>query len=152
MDLTPGERAVLRQLGELYTSTSRQWQPLEGVTTKWPPLHYDTYRGALASLLSKNLLQASSNQQTLRITDAGLIALGISIPILNPAAQAAKPAARETDHPVVQQEVTPVVPSPERTARLTEPREEPLMRIAVMIGVLVACVGSGWVLWRFVLH
>ena len=78
MELTPGERLILRQLGDLYGATSRREHPLGKITGQWPAMHIEAYRGVLGSLISKNLVELADQQRALRITDAGMRALGLA--------------------------------------------------------------------------
>jgi hypothetical protein len=83
MELTPGERAVLNQLRELYANSSKRDHPLTAVTRQWPPLHYEAYENVLTGLVRRELAQAANNGQAVRITDAGLSALGVTVHRLN---------------------------------------------------------------------
>ena len=83
MELTPGERAVLNQLRELYANTSKRDHPLTALTKHWPPSHYQAYESVFTGLLSRELAQAVNNGQAVRITDAGLKALGVTVHRLN---------------------------------------------------------------------
>lgn len=78
MELTPGERLILRQLGDLYSSTSQREHPLEKLTGQWPAMHVEAYRGVLGSLISKNLVELDDGGRALRITDAGMRAMGMA--------------------------------------------------------------------------
>jgi hypothetical protein len=89
MELTPGERAVLNQLRELYANTSKRDHPLTALTKHWPPSHYQAYESVFSGLLSKELAQAVNNGQAVRITDAGLKALGVTVHRLNTRAKTA---------------------------------------------------------------
>lgn len=77
LELTPGERLIMSQLRDLYGSTSRREHPLGRITSQWPAMHVEAYRGVLGSLLSKNLLEIVNQGQALRITDAGMRAMGL---------------------------------------------------------------------------
>jgi hypothetical protein len=83
MELTPGERAVLNQLRELYANTSKRDHPLTALTKQWPPSHYQAYENVFSGLLNKELAQAVNSGQAVRITDAGLKALGVTVHRLN---------------------------------------------------------------------
>ena len=78
MELTPGERLILRQLGDLYVSTSRREHPLGKITSQWPAMHVEAYRGVLGSLISKNLVELDGQGRALRLTDAGMRAMGLA--------------------------------------------------------------------------
>jgi hypothetical protein len=90
MDLTPGERAILRQLRQLYAGSSNRAHPMTAVTSQWPAVHYEAYRSSFSGLIGKRLVQPEANGQMVRLTAAGFEALGLSVP---PAASAITPAA-----------------------------------------------------------
>lgn len=77
MELTPGEQMILGQLRQLYSSTSRRDHPLGTITRQWPAMQVEAYRGVLGSLLSKGLVEITGHGQSMRITDAGLRAMGL---------------------------------------------------------------------------
>lgn len=77
MELKPGERLILSQLRDLYSSTSQREHPLGKITSQWPATHVEAYRGVLGSLISKQLLEITDQGQAVRITDAGLRAMGL---------------------------------------------------------------------------
>jgi hypothetical protein len=113
MELTPGERAVLNQLRELYANSSKRDHPLTALTKHWPPSHYQAYESVFTGLMSKQLAQTVNNGQAVRITDAGLKALGVTVHRLNSRGKAASAdAARNTPPPAV-----PVDPPPAPKSR-----------------------------------
>jgi hypothetical protein len=77
VELTPGERLILRQVRDLYWSTSRREHPLQKITSQWPAVHVEAYRGVLGSVISKNLIEIADQGRSLRITDAGMRAIGM---------------------------------------------------------------------------
>ena len=79
MQLTPGERAVLNQLRELYANSSKRDQPVSALTRQWPAVHYQAYESVLSVLLDRGLAQMVNNGQAIRISDAGLSALGVTV-------------------------------------------------------------------------
>ena len=89
MDLTPGERAILNHLRQLYAGSSYRAHPMTAVTSQWPALHYEAYRSSFAGLVGKKLVQAEANGQLVRLTDAGYTALDLPVP----QAPAIKPTA-----------------------------------------------------------
>ena len=97
MDLTPGEKGLLSQIRLLYQAAGRE-QPLRALTASWPPVHYQSYRSAYVGLVAKRLLQ--DNNQSFRITDIGLAAIGAS-PVTAPVAAPRKPAPRPVRQPQV---------------------------------------------------
>ncbi|HET7364935.1 MAG TPA: hypothetical protein VFJ70_15320 [Burkholderiales bacterium] len=95
MDLTPGEKGLLGQIRLLYEATGRD-QPLRALTATWPPVHYESYRNAYAGLVAKRLIQ--DHNQTFRITDSGLQAIGVT-PVVAPAAPAPRSTPRAVRQP-----------------------------------------------------
>ena len=77
MDLTPGERAVLSQIRVLYSTDARRDQQIKALALQWTPMHYEAYKKAYARLVAKGLIQ-DADAQLLRITDAGLEAIGVA--------------------------------------------------------------------------
>ena len=78
MDLTPGEKAVLRHIRALYAVDARREQQLKALLMQWPPIHHDTYRRSYAGLVSKLLIEEVGTQ-IFRITEAGLSAIGVAL-------------------------------------------------------------------------
>jgi len=78
VELTPGERLILRQLKDLYSSTSRREHPLGKLTDQWPAMHVEAYRAVLGSLISKNLVELDDRGRSLRITDGGMRAMDMA--------------------------------------------------------------------------
>lgn len=77
MELTPGERAMLGQLRELYAATSKKEHALGTITSQWPAMHVEAYKGVLRGLVDKKLLEAADKGRAVRITEAGAQAMGI---------------------------------------------------------------------------
>lgn len=75
MELVPNERAVLRQIRDLFLEASVRTYRLNILTSRWPATHYDAYRGGYAGLLSKGLITKSSDEQFFSITNAGMKAM-----------------------------------------------------------------------------
>lgn len=94
MDLTPGERAILSQLRQLYAGSSNRAHPMTAVTCHWPAVHYEAYRSSFSGLIGKRLVQPEANGQMVRLTAAGFEVLGLAVP--PPAASAVRPAAAKT--------------------------------------------------------
>ena len=101
MQLTPGERAVLNQLRELYANSSKRDQPLSALTRQWPAVHYEAYERVLTALLDRGLAQMVNNGQAIRISDTGLSALGVTVHRLRskPGRIAARPSAEPAAQP-----------------------------------------------------
>jgi hypothetical protein len=108
MDLTPGERGLLGQLRLLHEAAGRE-QALRALTASWPPVHFESYRNAYAGLVKKGLIEEKN--QTFRITDAGLRAIGAT-PVAAPA-----PRKPEPQPPRLQPQVAPKAPA-SRMSRL----------------------------------
>jgi hypothetical protein len=75
MELIPSERAVLRQIRDLFVEASVRTYRLNVLTSRWPITHYDAYRGGYAGLVSKGLIEKSRDEQFFSITNAGLKAM-----------------------------------------------------------------------------
>jgi hypothetical protein len=101
MQLTPGERAVLNQLRELYANSSKRDQPISALTRQWPAVHYEAYERVLAALVDRGLAQIVNNGQAIRISDSGLSALGVTVHRLRskPGRIAAQPPAQSPAQP-----------------------------------------------------
>ena len=84
MQLTPGEKAVLRQVGALYRNETKSDHPLNALMSQWVPTHYETYKTAYRALVAKSLIQ-DVDAQFFRLTEAGLAMLGLSLPAVQPA-------------------------------------------------------------------
>jgi hypothetical protein len=79
MDLTPGEKAVLRQIGVLYSTAGERDQQFKALFMQWAPSHHDAYQKAYGGLVAKQLVQDAGGQ-SFWITDSGLKAIGVAIP------------------------------------------------------------------------
>ncbi len=79
MEFTPGERAVLNQIRVLYASSSRTDQQMKALTMQWAPTHHESYRKAYGALIEKQLID-DAGTQIFRITEAGLRAIGVTVP------------------------------------------------------------------------
>ena len=79
MELTPGEKTVLKQIRALYATEARREHQLKALMMQWPPIHHETYKRAYGGLLAKLLIQAV-DAQVFRLTEAGLGAIGVAIP------------------------------------------------------------------------
>ena len=136
MDLTPGERAVMNQLRDLYAKTSARDHPLTRIAAQWPPIHYEAYRKALAGLVEKDLLDNPNSGQAVRITDAGLKAIGFD------ASTTALRAARKP---------TSAERSPERKvvkAPKAKAKRRPVAAVLGGLGFVAILASLGWLLWR----
>jgi hypothetical protein len=78
VDLTPGEKAVLKQIRALYATEARREHQLKALMMQWPPIHHEAYKRAYGSLLAKLLIQ-DVNAQVFRLTEAGLSAIGVAL-------------------------------------------------------------------------
>ena len=94
MHLTPGEKAVLRQVGALYKNETKADHPITALMSQWVPTHYETYKTAYRALVEKSLIK-DVDAQFFRLTEAGLAMLGLSLPAAQPAlAPQARPASK----------------------------------------------------------
>jgi hypothetical protein len=149
MDLTPGERAVLGQLRDLYATTSKAEHSLATIVGQWQPIAYEAYKSVLKALVAKGLLEATNKGQAVAITAAGLKAMGIAAPI--PAPRPASP--RKTNVPARSQTAGSV--SSEKTATARRRPEGPAtqtklgMGVVGILGLLAGAVGVWWLLMRF---
>lgn len=75
MELVPGERAVLRQIRDLFLEGSVRTYRLNILTQRWPPMHFDAYRAGYAGLVSKGFIEKSGDEQSFTITATGLKAI-----------------------------------------------------------------------------
>ena len=75
MELIPSERAVLRQIRDLFLEASVRTYRLNLLTQRCPVTHYDAYRAGYAGLVSKGLIQHSPDEQFFSITNTGLRAM-----------------------------------------------------------------------------
>src|SRR5690242_17917883 len=78
MDLSPGEKAVLGQIGVLYREAAGD-QLFRALIGQWPPAHYQAYSDSYARLVAKGFIQ-NTDAQAFKLTDMGLKALGLTRP------------------------------------------------------------------------
>jgi hypothetical protein len=78
MELTPSERAVLGQIRVLFLEASGQTFRLRELTSRWPVLHHDAYRGGYAGLMKMGLIAGSADGQGFSVTSAGLKAMAVA--------------------------------------------------------------------------
>jgi hypothetical protein len=164
MEFTPGERAVLGQLRDLYMRTSEREHQLAAITGQWAPILYEAYKGVLADLVRKGLLQATSKGRAVAITDAGLEAMSIgkapaaTDPLADTTLDLHLPKAPDTtvDLGVHLKSKSPASSKPARATRdarpgheASQPDPKPGMRgMAILIAIAVAACAA-WLLWRF---
>lgn len=75
MDLTPDERAVLRQVRDLFGEASVTSYRLASLTARWPAGHREAYQAAFDALVQKGLLIQRAGEPLFGITSAGLRAM-----------------------------------------------------------------------------
>ena len=92
MDLTPGEKAVLAQIGAMYREAAGD-QLLRALTGQWLAAHYGSYSTAYAALVAKGFIQPV-NPQKFKLTRMGLSAIGAG-----PTAAAQQPAPKIRPQP-----------------------------------------------------
>ncbi len=72
MELIPSERTVLTQIRDLFLEASVRTYRLNVLTSRWPPIHYDAYRGGFVGLVKKGLIAKSPDEQSFSITNMGM--------------------------------------------------------------------------------
>jgi hypothetical protein len=75
MDLTTAERAVLRQVRDLFGEASVTSYRLSSLIARWPDDHRQIYQVAFDGLVKKGLLVQRVGEQMFGITSAGLKAM-----------------------------------------------------------------------------
>ena len=75
MELVPSERAVLRQIRDLFLEASVRTYRLNMLTSRWPAIHFEAYRLGYVGLATKGLIARSSDEQLFSITNAGMRAM-----------------------------------------------------------------------------
>ena len=75
MDLTPSERAVLKQIRDLFGEASVTSYRLASLAARWPASHREAYQMAFDSLVKRGLLIQRAGEQLFSITSAGLRAM-----------------------------------------------------------------------------
>lgn len=110
MDITPGEKAVLRQIGALYATEKRRDHQLKALVMQWPPTHRESYNLAYHGLHAKHLIEAVGAQY-FRITEAGLKALGVAPPKAQPQAQVPRPPEKKPARPHMPVRAAPKPPA-----------------------------------------
>jgi hypothetical protein len=78
MELIPSERAVLRQVRDLFLEASVRTYRLNILTMRWPPTHYEAYRAGYAGLVKRGFISASANNGLFSITNAGMKAMAVA--------------------------------------------------------------------------
>jgi hypothetical protein len=75
MDLTPSERAVLKQIRDLFGEASVTSYRLASLAARWPATQREAYQIAFDSLVKRGLLIQRAGEQLFSITAAGLKAM-----------------------------------------------------------------------------
>ena len=144
MELTPGERAILSQLRDLYTSTTKLEHPLQTITSQWLPPVFEAYKGVLSGLVAKGFLRATNKGRAVEITAEGLKAMGVRIAAESPAQSVPPSPPRRTVAP----QLSAAGKRDSRPARHGEPGRKPRM-IGKVLGLLATAALAGWLAWRF---
>jgi hypothetical protein len=97
MDLTPGEKAVLAQIGVLYKEAAGD-QLVRALTAQWLSAHYGSYSTAYTALIEKGFIQ-SINAQKFRLTRIGLLAIGAVPMAPSEPARKVRPQPAPRPHP-----------------------------------------------------
>lgn len=75
LELTPAERAVLRQIRDIFGQASITSYRLPMLISRWPATHREAYRIGFDSLVKKGLLLQRAGDQLFSVTSAGLRAM-----------------------------------------------------------------------------
>jgi len=75
MELTPAERAVLRQVRDLFGEASVTSYRIGSLAARWPTGERDAYQAAFESLVRKGLLIQRPGEQLFSVSSAGLRAM-----------------------------------------------------------------------------
>src|SRR5687768_10041830 len=145
MELTPGERAILGQLRDLYTSTSKLEHPLPTITSQWLPPLFEAYKGVLSGLVTKGFLRATNQGRSVEITAEGLKAMGIQIASARASVAPSPPPRTQT----VPGKVSATSKSEPKPARHPEPKQKPRTSATKIVAFLATAVLAGWLAWRF---
>jgi hypothetical protein len=76
MELIPSERAVLKQIRDLFREASMRTYQLTVLASRWPPTHYDAYRTGYSGLVDKGIIEKSDDEQWFSITSTGMEVIG----------------------------------------------------------------------------
>jgi hypothetical protein len=71
----PAERAVLKQIRELFLEGSLRTYRFNVLTIRWPGVHFLTYNIGYEGLVRKGLVEKSLDGQSFTITHAGMKAM-----------------------------------------------------------------------------
>ena len=75
MDLTPTERAILRQVRDLFGEASVTSYRIASLAARWPVADRTAYQNAFESLVRKGLLIQRVGEQMFSVSSAGLRAM-----------------------------------------------------------------------------
>jgi hypothetical protein len=75
VELIPSERAVLRQVLDLFLEASLRTHRFSALSSRWPSAHYQAYRQGFDGLVRKGLIAKTEDEQSFSITNAALKAL-----------------------------------------------------------------------------
>jgi hypothetical protein len=75
VELVPGERAVLRQVRDLFLEASVRTYRLNMLTSRWPATHYEAYERGYVGLVKRGFISASAANGLFSITNAGMKAM-----------------------------------------------------------------------------
>jgi hypothetical protein len=75
MELTAVERAILKQVGELFGEASVTSYRVSSLASRWPAAERDAYQQAFNDLVKKGLLVQEPGEQMFGVTAAALLAM-----------------------------------------------------------------------------
>ena len=72
MELVPNERAVLKQVLDLFLEASLRIHRFSALSSRWPQAHYEACRAGFDGLVEKGFIAKSADEQLFSITNAGM--------------------------------------------------------------------------------
>jgi hypothetical protein len=146
MDLTPGERAILDQIRDLYAGTSKREQPLATITGQWQPITYEAYKSVLTGLVSKGFLEPTSEGRAVIITNAGFAAMGLTLPKPPSSVQTGGQAVARSSTASARKMPGAKAETAKRTH--AQPGSKPRINALEVLSFVVSMTVAAWLLWR----
>jgi len=72
VELVPNERAVLKQVLDLFLEASVRILPINALTSRWQQADYEAYRAGYDGLARKALIAKSADERQFCIMNAGM--------------------------------------------------------------------------------
>ena len=72
MELVPNERAVLRQVLDLFLEASVRVHRFTTLSSRWPQAHYEAYRAGFDGLVEKGVIAKSADERLFSVTNAAM--------------------------------------------------------------------------------